>query len=194
MTRGCILFWVWLLLCIAPQLFWWILYLYLQTPVNGDAGVICIPKFKPVVTANNTAQYTPHHFYGITLLGPPVYPTAGGNLCQCNYQTPDDINKSSCGPLTNFNGRPSLCPVPVSLLSRGCWLPQLHRRLCCAFLLTDFSCAPSMYASYHFKSKWQSCKPISCVIEHIVLFTGLRLSQMKCRELLQRHKMWSKKC
>ena len=50
------------------------------------------------------------------------------------------------------------CPDPVSLLSRECCFPHLHQRQCDAFVLISFSCEPSMYANYHLKPTWQSCK------------------------------------
>ena len=44
---------------------------------------------------------------GISLLAPLYCFSAGGYLCQCQYETPDNISKTSRDPLTNFYAQPS---------------------------------------------------------------------------------------
>ena len=69
--------------------------------------------------------------------------------------------------------------VPVSLLSRECWFPQLPQRQCGTFVLITFSC--QSYANYHLRPKWQPCQPISDLLLLKVLFSSQVLGFLRGR-------------
>ena len=50
----------------------------------------------------------------------------------------------------------NFCPVLISPFQ--CWFPQLAQRQCVAFMLIAFSIKLTLYANYHFKPTWKSCK------------------------------------
>ena len=114
-----------------------------------------------VAQDSNTTIYTARQLYGIALLMPPLCLTAGGNLWQYHHKALGIHKRPLVTPLTNFMVDHHLCAIPVSLLPRECWYPQLPQRQCGTFAWITFSCEPSLYANGHLKPKRQSCQPIS---------------------------------
>ena len=83
--------------------------------------------------------YTASQLYEITLLVPPFCLAVGWNLCQYQYNVPENISKTSRDPLTNFYGRSKLLFCPGQPSISVCWFPQLSQRQCGAFPLITFS-------------------------------------------------------
>ena len=112
--------------------------------------------------------------------------TAGGNLCQRQYKAPDNW-KTSCDPLTNFYGRPSLWPVPLNLLSRNAGFPSYPKgrvaHLCRSHSVVSRRCTSITICN-------QSDNHVNCYLAcnhwNSVRFSYLGLSRRECRELLCR--------
>ena len=110
---------------------------------------------------------------------PPFCLTAGGNICQCNYKTTENISKTSSDHLTKFYGRSSLLFWPGQP-SWECWFPQLSQKQCGAFVLITFSCEPSLYANCPPNQTKVAIMQINIrpvIIEKNVRYSGLGLCQ-----------------
>ena len=79
-------------------------------------------------------RYTARQLCGITLLVPPLFFIAGGNLCQCQYKALDDIQKTFRDPWQTFMliitfflsrlaflGSADFPKCPKGIVVRLCW-------------------------------------------------------------------------
>ena len=146
-----------------------------------------LPKLQPVTTKQSTRL--PIHFSVVNLPwtlpancleSPYKCDPVASQLAEinANIKAPDNIQKTSCEPLTKFSGRPSLLSSQGQPFSRECWFSQLPRGLL-AHLCLSHSAVSHRYMEIASQTKaiimltniWL------VIIENIVQFSGLWRSQ-----------------
>ena len=113
-------------------------------------------------------NYTVRQMYGLI---PPVRPfflTAGGNLYQFHQSAPWDFHKTPQAhlhphPLTKFYSPWPFLSCPSSSFMRIADFSSHSKRQCVTFALNIFRCVLSLCIHCNFKTKWQSCQPITQV-------------------------------
>ena len=116
-------------------------------------------------------NYNVRQLHGITLLVPPLPSSWYKSMSLWQFKRP----LATIGQTFMVNHH--FCPVSVSLLSRECWIPQLHQMQCGAFVLITFR----LWAVYKLPTQTKVAimptnnRPI--ISENIARFLGLGLSQ-----------------
>ena len=132
---------------------------------------------------SESTTYTASQLSGIPLPVPPFCLAAGRNLCQCQYKSPGDIQKTSLDPLTNVYGQSSFLSSPdrssFSEVLISPVAPKATWRIC--FDHIPLSATAACKFSSQSKVTIMPVNIPSVIIENTARLSGLGLNQNMVR-------------